>query len=50
VGAGFAVYGGGNRTPLQAGDFVFVPSNEVHHFENADAPSFEFICIVPRRG
>ncbi len=50
VGAGYAVDGDGNRTPLQAGDFVYVPDNEVHHFENGDSPSFEFICIVPRRG
>ena len=50
VGKGVAVDVDGNQTPIEAGDFIFVPDNEVHHFENAGSPSFEFICIVPRRG
>ncbi len=50
VGNGVAVDADGNRTPVQAGDYVYVPDGEVHHFEAVDAPSFEFICIVPSRG
>ena len=38
------------QTPIQAGDFVFVPENEVHNFVNVGAEPFEFICIVPGRG
>ena len=50
VGAGVAADADGDRTPVQAGDYVYVPDGEIHHFEAIDAPSFEFFCIVPRRG
>ena len=41
MGKGVAVDVDGNQTPIEAGDFIYVPDNEVHHFENAGSPSFE---------
>lgn len=31
-------------------DFAFVPPNREHQFTNPFDETFEFICIVPRRG
>lgn len=33
--------------PLQQGDVVFVPANELHQFVNTGATPLEFICLVP---
>lgn len=50
VGVGVTVDVDGNETPIEAGDFIYVPDNEKHRFRNTGEGSFEFICIVPRRG
>ena len=50
VGTGVTVDVDGNETPVKAGDFVFVQENEKHQFRNTGNGTFEFICIVPRRG
>jgi len=40
----------GNEHELKAGDFVYVNGSELHQFRNAGSASFEFVCIVPKRG
>lgn len=50
AGAGVAIDAEGNENPVHPGDFVYVPDNEIHQFRNTGPSSFEFICIVPRRG
>lgn len=50
AGKGSAMDADGNEHELQAGDFVYVNSNEIHHFSNKGTETFEFICIVPERG
>jgi len=50
AGIGAVIDGDGNESPLQAGDYVYVNNNDIHHFINKGAEPFEFICIVPRRG
>ncbi len=50
AGTGVTVDIDGNETPIKAGDFIYVPDNEKHQFRNTGDGSFEFICIVPRRG
>lgn len=35
---------------VAAGDYVYVPSGEVHCFKNTGSDALEFICIVPMRG
>ena len=49
-GQGVTVDVDGNETPVEAGDFIYMPDNEKHQFRNTGETSFEFICIVPRRG
>lgn len=39
-----------NEHPLQPGDYVYVDSNEIHHFSNTGSEPFDFICVVPQRG
>ena len=41
------VFGNGVEQPLQAGDVLFVPANELHQFRNPAAEPLEFICLVP---
>jgi len=36
--------------PLQAGDYIYINSNETHKLKNTGEEPFEFICIVPGRG
>jgi quercetin dioxygenase-like cupin family protein len=50
AGIGSATDAEGNESRLQAGDYVYVENNEIHHFSNRGTEPFEFICIVPRRG
>jgi quercetin dioxygenase-like cupin family protein len=50
AGIGAAIDGDGNERQLQAGDYVYVNNNDIHHFSNKGTLPFEFICIVPRRG
>ena len=40
----------GNEHQLQSGDYVYIEDNETHQFRNTGSGSFDFICIVPRRG
>ncbi len=35
---------------VAAGDYIYVPSGEVHCFKNTGTDALEFICIVPMRG
>ena len=39
----------GTEIAVSAGDYVFVPSDELHNFKNSGEQAFEFMCIVPRR-
>ena len=50
AGTGVAIDGTDQEHPLRAGDYVYVKENEIHNFRNTGTESFEFICIVPRRG
>jgi quercetin dioxygenase-like cupin family protein len=50
AGQGVAVDADGSETPLAAGDYLYVDSNEIHHFENTGDEPFEFVCVVPGRG
>ena len=40
----------GNEHHLQTGDYVYINNNEPHHFRNTGLETFDFICIVPKRG
>ena len=35
--------------PLGAGDAVFVPGGEKHHFESAGGTTLKMICLIPAR-
>jgi quercetin dioxygenase-like cupin family protein len=35
------------NTDVRFGDFVFVPPNEEHGFENMGDEPFRFICVIP---
>lgn len=50
AGQGMAVDADGKRKELTSGDYVYVDSDEIHHFENTGDEPFEFVCIVPMRG
>ena len=50
AGTGVEIDVTGQEHPLRAGDYVYVKENEPHNFRNTGSESFEFICIVPRRG
>ncbi len=50
AGKGVAVDAEGVETPVESGDYVFVPPNEMHNFKNTGTQPLEFICIVPGRG
>ena len=39
----------GGTTPVAYGNFVFVPANEEHGFENTGDVPFRFICVIPRQ-
>jgi len=41
------VFGNGKEQPLQPGDALYVPANELHQFKNAGSTPLEFICMVP---
>ena len=47
AGAG-VVYEGDRQRPIHAGDCVFVPSDEVHQFENTGPEPLRFLCMIPR--
>jgi len=36
-----------NTTELRAGDFVFVPGGEMHHFESAGDAMMKMLCLIP---
>jgi len=40
----------GDEHRVHSGDFVFVRENETHNFVNNGSVTFEFICIIPKRG
>ena len=50
AGKGIAIDSTGDEHTLQAGDYVYLKDNETHSFKNAGSESFDFICIVPKRG
>ncbi len=41
------VFDGKSATPLQAGDVVFVPQNELHQFKNNREKPLKFLCLIP---
>jgi quercetin dioxygenase-like cupin family protein len=45
-GQGIAESEQGQR-PLQAGDVIWVPANEMHQFRNTGPQPLEFICLIP---
>lgn len=32
---------------IKPGDFVYIPSNELHQFKNIEEDPLEFLCIIP---
>jgi len=50
AGIGIAVDSDGKEHLVQKGDYIYVNSNDMHQFRNKGTESFEFMCIVPRRG
>lgn len=46
AGQGVA-FGHGAETPVQAGDALYVPANEMHQFRNTGQEDLQFICMVP---
>ena len=50
AGHGHSVDPSGQAIPVSVGQYVYVPSNELHNFKNSGEEPFEFTCIVPRRG
>jgi quercetin dioxygenase-like cupin family protein len=42
-----SVFDGKNTKPLQAGDVVFVPPNELHQFRNSGKEQLKFLCLIP---
>ena len=48
-GSGTAVSAEGG-TEVNAGDFIYVPPNELHQLRNAGSEPLEFLCLVPRHG
>ena len=50
AGRGVTVDANKGRTPVAAGDYVYVRPDEVHCFTNTGDEPLEFICIVPIRG
>ena len=46
AGAG-TVWRDGNEVPIQPGDVLYIPADEMHQFKNAGADVFQFICLIP---
>ena len=40
-------FDGKNAVPLQAGDVVFVPPNELYQFRNSGEEQLKFLCLIP---
>jgi len=40
-------YEGDTPKPVQAGDVLYVPANQVHQFKNTGSDTFRFMCMVP---
>jgi len=38
------------ETPIEAGDYVFVPAMDQHQFASTGDGPLEFICVVPPEG
>ncbi len=47
-GTGTAM-GGGREVPVRPGDFVFIPPNEEHQFNNDGDSCLAFICLIPTK-
>ncbi|MBT4483452.1 MAG: cupin domain-containing protein [Candidatus Latescibacteria bacterium] len=41
--------GDGKSHSLTAGDAVFVPGNEVHHFESSGRQTMKMLCLIPAK-
>ena len=39
-----------SHQPVEAGDAIFVPGNEMHAFKNTGSELLSFICLVPLSG
>ena len=46
AGAG-EIYGNGQWNPLQEGNAVFIPANEVHQMRNTGGDDLVVVCLVP---
>ncbi len=42
------VGGDGTKTLVRDGEFVFVPPNEPHGYENMSVKPAAFICVIPK--
>lgn len=40
----------GIENPIKAGSYAYVPSSELHQFQNTGSTTLKFICIVPIEG
>ena len=40
----------GGATPVEPGDFAYVPPMDEHQFVNTGDEPFEFLCVVPPEG
>jgi len=50
AGKGVVLDGTGRKHEVSAGNYLYIPENETHRFENTSSDPFAFICIVPKRG
>jgi quercetin dioxygenase-like cupin family protein len=49
AGKGEVRFAGGS-TPVEPGDYAFVPPMDEHQFRNTSDSPLEFICVVPPEG
>ncbi len=47
VGVGIVLDDGEER-PISTGDFVYIPPNEDHQFQNTGGENLKFLCLVPK--
>lgn len=44
------VYAGVRGSPFRAGDVIYVPPDEAHHFEADASQAVAFLCLIPNSG
>ncbi|MHA1731806.1 MAG: cupin domain-containing protein [Promethearchaeota archaeon] len=50
AGSGRVFNGEGEEVVAVRGDFLFVPGDEPHGYENLEDEPFVFICVIPKLG